>query len=112
MTGEGLALAFLPDGKTLVSGCRVGTACFWDVTATHRPSGHTSLEISYGIAAKAEVQLQGFAREALDPKVVSRFGFTFAHDGQSFITTDPEGVCWSLGHQVGATNRNAVRVGQ
>jgi WD40 repeat protein len=69
----------------------VGTACFWDLTAIHRPSGHTSLEISYGIAAKAEAQLGGFAREALDPKVVSRFGLTFAHDGQSFITTDPDG---------------------
>jgi len=90
--GEGLALAFLPDGKTLASGCRAGTACFWDVTATHRPSGHTSLEISYGIRAKGGVPPKGFAREALDPKVVSRFGFTFAHDGQSFITTDPEGV--------------------
>ena len=89
--GEGLALAFLPDGKTLVSGCRAGTACFWDLTATNRPSAHTSLEISYGIGAKAEAQLGGFAREALDPKVVSRFGLTFAHDGQSFITTDPDG---------------------
>jgi len=62
------------------------------VTATYRPSGHTSLEISYGIRAKGGVPPKGFAREALDPKVVSRFGFTFAHDGQSFITTDPEGV--------------------
>ena len=89
--GEGLTLAFLPDGKTLVSGCKVRTACFWDVTAANRPSGHTSLEISYGIGAKAEVQLQGFAHGALDPKVVHRFGFTFTPDGHSFITTDPDG---------------------
>ncbi len=89
--GEGLALAFLPDGKTLVSGCKVATACFWDVTETNRPSGHTRLVISYGIGAKAEVHPKGFAREALDPKVVSRFGFTFTPDGQSFITTDPDG---------------------
>ncbi len=89
--GEGLTLAFLPDGKTLVSGCQVASACFWDVTATNRPSGHTSLEISYGVAAKAEVHPKGFARAALDPKVVSRFGFAFTPDGHSFITTDPDG---------------------
>jgi WD40 repeat protein len=89
--GEGLTLAFLPDGKTLVSGCKASTACYWDVTAANRTSGHTSLEISYGTGAKAEVQLQGFTREALDPKVLHRFGFTFTPDGRSFITTDPDG---------------------
>ena len=89
---EGLALTFLPDDKTLVSGCDAATACFWDVTATHRSPGHASLEISYGIAAKAEVQPQGFTREPLDPKVVCRFGFTFTPDGRGFITTDHNGV--------------------
>ena len=89
---EGLALAFLPEDRTLVSGCDAATACFWDVTATHRSPGHASLEISYGIAAKAEVQPQGFTREPLDPKVVCRFGFTFTPDGRSFITTDHNGV--------------------
>jgi WD40 repeat protein len=89
--GEGRALAFLPEGRTLVSGCAVGTACFWDVTATNRPSGRTSLPISFGIRSSAEVDPRSFAREALNAKVVRRFGFTFTPDGRSFITTDPDG---------------------
>ena len=89
--GEVLALAFLPDGRTLASGCEAGTACFWDVTATNRSAGHTSLEISYKPGARSPLDAQSFAREAHNAKVVSRFGFTFPPDGQSFITTDPDG---------------------
>ena len=43
------------------------------------------------MALKPRFSSEGFAREALDPKVVRRFGFTFTPDGQSFITTDPDG---------------------
>jgi WD40 repeat protein len=59
--------------------------------ATNRPSLHTSLPISLGVSSNAGVDPPGFAREALNAKVVRRFGFTFTPDGQSFITTDPEG---------------------
>lgn len=90
--GEGWVLAFLPDGKTLVSGCDAATACFWDVTGTNQHTGHRSLEVSYGVDAKGEVPPEGFKRGSIHPKVVSRFGFTFTPDGRSFITTDPEGV--------------------
>ena len=94
-------VAFSPDGKTLVSGCDKGTACFWDVTATNRPSFRTSLPIGFRMASAAEVDPRGFAREALNPKVVRRFGFTFTPDGRSFITTDPDGFlgvwdAWSV----------------
>jgi WD40 repeat protein len=88
---EGLALAFLPDGKSLASGCGESTVCFWDVTATNQTSGQASLRVSFGPGSSAEIDPQGFAREALDPKVVHRFGFTFTPDGRSFITTDPDG---------------------
>jgi WD40 repeat protein len=89
--GEGGALAFLPDGKTLVSGCEVGTACFWDLTATNRPSCHASLPISRGPGSMVEVDPESLARDALNVKVVRRFGFTFTPDGWSFITTDTNG---------------------
>jgi eukaryotic-like serine/threonine-protein kinase len=90
--GEGLALAFLAGGKTLVSGCEASTACLWDVTATNRAGGHRSLEISYGAGARAQLDPANWVRKALDPKVVSRFGFTFTPDGRSVITTDADGV--------------------
>ncbi|HRY50569.1 MAG TPA: protein kinase [Candidatus Paceibacterota bacterium] len=89
--GEGMVLAFLPDGKTLVSGCQEGTACFWDETATNRPSSHTTLAISFGPGSQAALEAPSFAPEALDPKVVRRFGVAFTPDSQSFITTDPNG---------------------
>ena len=89
---EGMALAFLPDGKTLVSGCNVGTACFWDLTATNRTSGHTSLPISMGPGLQAALPAESWEPGTdLDPKVVRRFGFTFTPDSRSFITTDPDG---------------------
>ena len=87
--GEGRALAFLSDGKTLVSGCDASTACSWDVSATNRSPGQRSLEISYGLSASAA--LEGKSFETLDAKVVRRLGFTFTRDSGSFITTDHDG---------------------
>ncbi|HOX00825.1 MAG TPA: protein kinase [Candidatus Paceibacterota bacterium] len=89
--GEGLALAFLPDGRTLVSGCGESAACFWDVDATHRPSAHARLEISFGPGAQAGLDARSFARDVLDPKTVRRCGFAFTPDGQSVITSNREG---------------------
>ena len=89
--GEGRALAFLPNSKTLVSGCQEGTACYWDLSATNLPPAHTTLAISFGAGSQAVLAPPSFSREALDPKVVRRFGFAFTPDGRSFITTDRNG---------------------
>jgi len=88
---EGMALAFLPNGKMLVSGCKAATACFWDLNADDRPSGYTNLTISFGPGSQAALDAPSFARAALDPKVVRRFGFAFTPSGRSFITTDRNG---------------------
>jgi len=97
--GGARALAFLPDGKTLLSGGNDGAVRLWDVTAPRRIPGHTNLVISYGFPSRAQVEPQDFARGALDPRVVCRFGFTFAPDGQSFLMPDKDGFIdvWELG---------------
>jgi WD40 repeat protein len=89
--GEGMALAFLPDGNTLVSGCQESAACYWDLSATNLPPGHTTLAISFGPGSQAVLAPPRFARNVLDPKVVRRFGLAFTPDAHSFITTDRNG---------------------
>ncbi len=84
------SLDFLPDGKTLVSGGADGTVRFWDVTTTNRTSGPTSLPISFGVTP-ANLEVQSFARGALDPKAVHRLGLAFMPDSRQFLTTDPAG---------------------
>jgi eukaryotic-like serine/threonine-protein kinase len=84
------ALAFLPNGKTLVSGCNVGTACFWDLTAPKHSLTHDELEISFGVAGQASIPRARF--DPSNPKVVRRWGFAFVDEGRRFISTDPEGV--------------------
>ncbi len=90
--GEGRFLAFLPDGKTLVSGCDVSTACFWDVTATNRSPAHASMVISLGPGLQGTNEPESFLSGPRSATTVRRFGFTFAPDGNSLITTDPYGV--------------------
>jgi len=88
---EGMALAFLPDGKTLASGCRESTVCFWDSTASDRSPTHSSLVISIGLDSPSHLDARNYAPGELAPGVVRRFGFTFTSDGRSFITSDPDG---------------------
>ena len=90
-------LAFLPDGGTLVSGSNDGVR-FWDVTASSRVPGYTNFAISYGFPDQARVAAQGFARGALDPEVVCRYGLTFTPDGQSFLAPDKDGFIdvWNI----------------
>jgi WD40 repeat protein len=86
-----MALAFLPDGKTLASGCGESTVCFWDTTASNRPPPHTQLAISIGLDSLSHLEAQSFAPGELAPGVVRRFGFAFTPDGHSFITSEPDG---------------------
>jgi WD40 repeat protein len=90
--GEGRFLAFLPDGKTLVMGCGVTTACFWDVTATNLRPAHVSMPVSSGPRIEGTLELESFLPGPMNPKTVRRFGFTFTPDGSRLITTDPDGV--------------------
>jgi WD40 repeat protein len=90
-------LAFLPDGRTLVSGGNNGVR-FWNVTASSQVPGYTNFVISYGFPDQARVTAQDFARGALDPEVVCRYGLTFAPDGQSFLAPDKDGFIdvWNI----------------
>jgi WD40 repeat protein len=90
-------LAFLPDGRTLVSRGNDGVR-FWDITASSRVPGYTNFAISYGFPDQARVAAQGFARGALDPEVVCRYGLTFTPDGQSFLAPDKDGFIdvWNI----------------
>jgi len=86
-----MALAFLPDGKTLASGCRESTVCFWDLTASNRPPTHANLVISIGLDSPSHLEAQSYAPGKPAPGVVRRFSFAFTPDGRSFITSDPDG---------------------
>jgi WD40 repeat protein len=66
-------LALLPDGKTLVSGCKDGTVCIWDASVTHPHQ------------ARVTLPMENFAN------------WNFAPDGQSILTQDQLGqvALWS-----------------
>jgi WD40 repeat protein/predicted Ser/Thr protein kinase len=95
--GEGQALAFLPGGQTLVSGCTARAACFWEVNGANPPWTHVPLTNSYGLGSEAPLEAPSFMEASrsvggpLDPRLVRRFGFPFTPDSRNFITTDRDG---------------------
>jgi len=90
--GEGRVLAYLPDGRTLASGCQESVACLWDLTIARSTITHTNLTISYGGGSQAAVEEPSYAPTSLDQRTVRRLGFAFTPDGRRFITSDTNGV--------------------
>lgn len=85
-------LAMLPDDPTLVSGGKGGSVCFWDLSVTNRAPGSFSMRVSSRIESLAEVDVPGYARDRLDPRVVRRCGGAFTPDSRHFLTLDSTGA--------------------
>jgi WD40 repeat protein len=87
-----MALALLPDGRTMVSGGSGGSVCFWDAAASNRPLNHTQMRLSTELEAMAEADVSAYTPGALDPRVVRRGGFAFTPDSGRFLALDRQGA--------------------
>ena len=86
------AMALSQDGRRMAVHTGADTIALWDLTVSNRHPGHASMAISAGPGPAGGLEPESLTLRALDPKAVRRFGFTFAGDSRSVITTDPDGV--------------------
>ncbi len=85
------AMAMLPDGRTLVTGGGDGSVYIWDADAGRAALSYTNFVVSAPAESLAEVDAPGFQTNALDARVVRRFGFAFTPDSRRFITLNTSG---------------------